>query len=277
LVILERFEATRAVEAIEQFKISFMQLVPTMMQRIAKLDGVETRDFSSIEGCVHVGSPCPEWVKEKWIEFVRPERLYEIYGTTENIGATLITGNDWLEHRGSVGQPVSCEIKIMDLDGNEAPPGQVGEIFMRPASKEPTYEYLGSEPLESTLDGFTSAGDLGWLDDEGYLYIADRRTDMIISGGANVYPAEVEAVLNAHPRVGDTAVIGLPDPEWGRRVHALVEPLDYSSPPSPEELKQFCRQSLASYKAPRTYEYLERLPRDETGKIRRSQLVAARI
>ena len=276
LVILERFEASRAVDAIEQFNINFMQLVPTTMQRIARLDGIDRRDFSSVEGCFHVGAPCPPWVKEKWIELVGPERLYEAYGTTENIGATLIRGDDWLQHKGSVGRAVNCEIRILDLDRNEVSPGEIGEIFMRPVNRAPTYQYLGSNPLESTPDGFASAGDLGWMDPEEFLYIADRRTDLIISGGANVFPAEIEGVLNQHPGLVDVVVIGLADPEWGRRVHALVEPLDHRAPPSAEELKRFCRQSLAAHKVPKTYEYLPELPRDEAGKIRRNQLVAER-
>ena len=144
------------------------------------------------------------------------------------------------------------------------------------AREGPTYEYRGAPPAKTTADGFVSVGDLGWLDDDDYLYIADRRADMIVSGGANVYPAEVEAALSEHPAVADMAVIGLPDEEWGRRVHAVIESADRRAPASIDELRRHCRERLTAYKVPKSYEFVDRLPRTEAGKINRSALTEAR-
>jgi bile acid-coenzyme A ligase len=152
----------------------------------------------------------------------------------------------------------------------------VGEIFMRPHGAGPTYAYIGSPPAKGTPDGFTSVGDLGWVDAEGYLFLADRRVDLIITGGANVYPAEVEAALTEHPSVGDVAVIGVPDEDWGKRVHAVIQPRDPGDPPTVAALDAHCRERLASYKIPKSYEFVAQLPRDDAGKLRRSGLVAER-
>jgi bile acid-coenzyme A ligase len=190
---------------------------------------------------------------------------------------TLVRGDEWLAHPGTVGRGIGTLIKIVGDTGEELEAGAVGEIYMKPAVEiGPTYEYRGSSPAKTTADGFVSVGDLGWLDDEGYLYIADRRADMIVSGGANVYPAEVEAALTEHPKVGDVAVIGLEDDEWGRRVHALVQPADPGDAPSDEELRAHCRERLAAYKVPKSFELVARLPRNEAGKVNRSALVDER-
>ena len=155
--------------------------------------------------------------------------------------------------------------------------GEVGEIFTRPKDpSQPTYTYVGAAPLPRTPDGLESLGDMGWLDEDGYLFIADRRVDLIISGGSNVYPAEVEAALSSHPEVDDVVVIGLPDPEWGKRVHAIVQPRDLAAPPSYEELRAHCSGQLSPYKLPKTMEIMAELPRDAAGKIRRRALVEER-
>src|SRR5262249_18349048 len=148
--------------------------------------------------------------------------------------------------------------------------GEVGEIFFRLFDPEPTYYYIGSPPVKSTPDGFMSVGDMGWVDEEGYLFLADRRVDLIISGGANIYPAEVEAALTEHPAVRDVAVIGLPDDDWGKIVHAVIQPRDAANPPAIRALDAHCRERLAAYKVPKSYEFVAALPRDDTGKIRRS-------
>lgn len=275
LVIMERFDADRALDLIEKYKVNYAYMPPIILRRIYLRPGIEERDLSSIEGIQSSAAPCPEWLKRAWIDLIGAEKVYEVYGSTEGIGATIIRGDEWLAHPGSVGRSSGSEIRIQDADGNALPPGEIGEIFMRPASGEVTYRYIGAEP-KSTADGFQSVGDLGWLDDDGYLYIADRRTDLIITGGANVYPAEVEAVLGTHPLVDDVAVIGVPDEDWGRRVHAVVQPRDPASPPTPEALDQHARNDLTSYKVPKTYEFLPALPRNEAGKIRRSDLVRER-
>ncbi len=168
-------------------------------------------------------------------------------------------------------------MRILDQDGAELPPGEVGEIYTRPTLTDgPTFRYVGGATISATPDGFYSVGDLGWVDEEGYLYIADRRVDMIVSGGANVYPAEVEAALHDHPALADLAVIGVPDEEWGRRVHAIIQPADPAHPPAVTDLDAWARARITSYKMPKTYEIVAELPRNEAGKIRRSALVAER-
>lgn len=277
LVLLERFDAARVVDAIELYRVNFGFLAPTMMRRIIQLPGVEGRDFSSIESIFHTAAPCPPWLKRAWIELLGPEKLYEGFGATEAVGSCGIRGDEWLAHPGSVGRPRNCDLRILDEDGVELAVGEVGEIFMRTWQAGPTYTYIGSPPAKTTPDGFSSVGDLGWVDAEGYLFLADRRTDLIISGGANVYPAEVEAALTEHPSVGDVAVIGIPDDDWGKRVHAVIQWRDDVGVVNEFELREHCRVRLASYKTPKTWEFVEQLPRDEAGKIRRSALVAERL
>lgn len=277
LVVMERFDAQKAVDLIEKHQVNFAFLAPTMMLRISRLPDIDQRDLSSIESIYHTAMACPEWLKRDWIARVGAEQVYEAYGATENIGFTTIRGDEWLVHPGSVGKPRHCEIRVLADSGAVLPSGSVGELHFRSEHyPEPSYRYLGAEPLTTTPDGFSSVGDLGWLDDEGYLFIADRRVDLIITGGVNVYPAEVEAVLLEHPAVRDAVVVGVPDAEWGRRVHAIVEPSDRTSPPTDDELDRYLRARLHGAKRPKSYELIAQLPRDESGKIRRSALVAER-
>lgn len=277
LIVMGRFDAARAVDLIERHRIEYMLLVPTMMQRIIRLPGIEKRDLSSLTGVMHTAAPCPPWLKRAWIDLIGGERLYEGYGASEGPGNTAIRGDEWLKHPGSIGLPVATELRILDENGQDLPPGEVGEIFMRRiGAAGPSYEYVGSNPAKSTPDGFMSVGDLGWLDGEGYLYLADRRVDMIISGGVNIFPAEVEAALSEHEAVGDVAVIGIPDPEWGRRIHAIIQPRDPANPVTIQELDRHCRERLTTYKVPKSYEFMEQLPRSSAGKIRRSELMAER-
>jgi bile acid-coenzyme A ligase len=225
----------------------------------------------------HSAAPCPEWLKRAWLDLLGPEHLYETYGASEMEGMTWIRGDEWLLHPGSVGRARGFDLRIVDEAGAECPPGQVGQIYMRdPRHAGPPFEYLGGPPPVATADGFLTAGDLGWVDSEGYLYLADRRVDLIISGGANVYAAEVEGVLARHPAVDDVAVIGLPDADLGKRVHAVVQPVDPAAPPSEAELRAFARDFLPPYKVPRSFEVVRALPRNEAGKIQRSALVAER-
>jgi bile acid-coenzyme A ligase len=219
----------------------------------------------------------PAWLREIWIELLGGERLREAFGSTEATGVVTIRGDEWLHHRGSVGRPLATELKILDDRGVQVTPGTVGTIFMRPADPaQPIHHYFGSPPATRSEDGFVSVGDLGWVDEEGYLFLADRRTDLILRGGANIYPAEVEAALSEHPEVADVAVIGLPDQDLGQRVHAIIQAKDPSAPPDFSGLDVLCRQRLAPYKVPASYEFLDRLPRNEAGKLRRSALAAER-
>jgi bile acid-coenzyme A ligase len=221
-----------------------------------------------------MAAPCPTWLKQAWIEWLGADRILELYGGTEAQAITFITGHEWLEHRGSVGRPVLGEIRVLDTDGNERPPGQIGEIWMRRGpDAPPSYRYVGAE-AKSRPDNWESLGDMGWKDDDGYLYLGDRDTDMILVGGANVYPAEIEAALEEHPRVTSSCAIGLPDADYGNIVHAIVQ----TAEPIPVgELDEFLRSRLAKYKLPRSYEFVAEALRGDDGKVRRSALRAARI
>jgi bile acid-coenzyme A ligase len=277
LIVMEHFDAAHAVDLIEHHRVRFTFLVPTMMARIIRLPNVQRRDLSSVEAIYHTAAPCPIWLKQAWIDLIGAEKLYEIFGATEGVGFTSIRGDEWLRHRGSVGTPRGAELRIIGDDGGELSVNQIGEIFMRPKKRElATYEYVGSAPARTTTDGFVGLGDLGWVDEDGYLFIADRRVDLIISGGANIYPAEVETALTEHPAVVDAAVIGVSDEDWGKRVHAIIRPLDLTAPPLIGELDAHCRERLAAYKVPKSYEFVQALPREESGKIRRAGLVSER-
>lgn len=273
VVLLERFDAVRAVDAVERHGVTHVGLVPTMMRRVAALPGIGDRDLTSLRTILHTAGPCPASVKEAWIDLLGPAAVIEAYGSSEGYGNTVIRGDEWLAHRGSVGRPLHCEVTVRDSDGRTLPPGVVGEVYLRRSGRAP--RYLGAPAPSLTADGFGTAGDLGWLDEDGYLYLADRRVDLVITGGANVYPAEVEGVLLEHRAVGDAAVIGLPDADLGKRVHALVQPEPGASLDA-AELDSFCRARLASYKVPRTFELVDLLPRDNGGKLRRSALVTER-
>lgn len=278
VILLERFSAVQLLEVIERDRVEFMTVVPTMMRRVAELPNASSYDLSSLRGVLHSAAPCPPTIKRFWIDLVGPDVLWEGFGGAESVGQTLIDGNEWLAHPGSVGRPYETDLRIVGEDGRDLGPGEVGEVYMRPqaGSSADRHRYLGSEPARTTDDGFVSLGDLGWQDEEGYLYCADRRLDMIITGGSNVYPAEVEAALLDHPSVSDAAVIGLPDEEWGKRVHAVVEAYAGRPAPDPDELITWCRNALSAYKVPKAVEVVSALPRDEAGKIRRRALVDAR-
>ncbi|MFT5195192.1 MAG: bile acid-coenzyme A ligase [Candidatus Promineifilaceae bacterium] len=279
LILMERFDAAKAVDLIERHKVSFAYMAPIMMSRIAKLPGVEQRNLRSMRTLLHTAAPCPPWLKHAWINLIGGENLLELFAATEAVGIVTIRGDEWLEHEGSVGRPVpGCEMRILDPHGNECPTGDVGEIFMRwtDPDREPSYSYIGSDPAKSGGDGFSSVGDLGWVDEDGYLFVADRRVDMIISGGANVFPAEVEAVLTEHEAIADVAVIGLLDEEWGKRVHAVVQFKDGVEQPDASALNSYCRDRLMVYKVPKSYDFVERLPRNSAGKLRRTALVGDR-
>ncbi|MDW5593763.1 AMP-binding protein [Conexibacter stalactiti] len=269
VVVLPRFDAEAALAAIERHRVGWLSLVPTMMQRMLKVldDRPGVYDLSSLDLIYHTGAPCPPWLKERWIDLVGGERLVEGYGGTEAIAFTVIDGTEWLEHRGSVGRVVAGEMRVVDADGRELPAGEVGEIFLRrPAGTPPTYHYVGAEPR--VLDGgWESLGDMGRFDDDGYLYLSDRQLDMIVSGAANVYPAEVEAAVLEHPQVLTAAVVGLPDDDLGQRVHAVVQA---EGALEEEALRAFVSERLVRYKVPRSFRFVDEPLRDEAGKVRRA-------
>lgn len=278
VVLMEKFEASHAVDLLEAHRIACFTAVPTMLGRMARVEGVRDRDLSAVVYVMQGGAACPDWVVEAWLDLVGDEHFFMTYGSSERVGLALMSGAEWRTHRGSAGRAYKTEIRILDDDGRELPLGEIGEIYMRqPDNPGPSFEYVGAAPPRRTPDGFTSIGDLGRLDADDFLYIADRRVDLIVSGGANVFPAEVEAALSEHPGVHDVVVIGLPDPEWGRRVHAVVEAVDPAAPPSSEELDAFVRARLTPYKVPKAYEFVDRLPRSDAGKINRSAVAAERV
>ncbi|MEB4208043.1 class I adenylate-forming enzyme family protein [Mycobacterium sp. 94-17] len=277
LVLLEKFSAPRMLTSIERHRVTNFTATPTMLSRIADLDDVDQRDLSSIDWILQGAAVMPEALLRRWFELLSPEQIVMAYGMTENLGLTAIRGDEWLQHPGSVGRGFrDTEIRIANADGTPVPPGQVGEICLR-APMTGGYRYLGgAQPLPTTRDGFTSAGDLGHLDADGYLYIADRRTDMIVTGGANVFPAEVESALLDHDDIVDVVVIGLSDDRWGRRVHAVVQPRDVAHPPTPDSVIEFAKAKLASYKAPKTVEFVGEIPRSAATKVNRSAMVQQR-
>ena len=279
LVIMPRFDPALALDLIEKHRVTWLQMVPTHMNRLRRLppERLARADMSSVRTLLHVGGPCPPRLKLEYIEWLGPDRIAEVYAGTESQGITYITGREWLDHRGSVGRPIrGTRFQVQDEQGRVVPPGVVGEIFlMPPGGQGSTYHYVGAEPR--SRDGWESLGDLGWYDEDGYLYLADRSTDCIVSGGANIYPAEVEGALEAHPGVHACAVVGLPDDDLGHRAVALVEPVPGEPAPRADELDEHLRPLLAPYKRPRAYEFVDRPLRDEAGKVRRSALRAERL
>jgi bile acid-coenzyme A ligase len=277
VVLLERFGAARVLDAVERHRVTGFVATTIMLQRIAREPGAAARDLSSVEWVMHGAAPLPEWLARSWIDLVGPAHFFVCYGSTEGAGATFARGDEYLEHPGTVGRgAMETELRVLDESGTEVPTGEVGAIYMRQPFGVLS-EYVGDvAPVPVDADGFATVGDLGRLDADGYLYLADRRVDMIVTGGANVFPAEVESALSEHPGVGDVVVIGLADDEWGRRVHAVVQPTDPTTPLAADELTAWCRGRLSSYKVPKTIELVDAIPRSEAGKVNRAALIAAR-
>ena len=261
LVVMERFDAARVVDVIERYRVSAFNCTPTMLKRIADLPGIDERDLSSIVWITQGAAPMPPYLVHRWSELIGPERLHMAYGMSEGLGITAIRGDEWMEREGTVGRPMrDTQVRVLDPDGNDLPPREVGDLYLR----APSYggsTYLGGAPqMPTTDDGFCSVGDLGYLDEDGYVYLVDRRVDMIISGGANVYPAEVENALAEHPGVADVVVIGLKDDEWGRRVHAIIEAADPDAPPGLDEIRAFAKERLHPFKVPKSIEIVDAIP-----------------
>jgi bile acid-coenzyme A ligase len=275
VVLMSRFDTLGTLALIERHRADMVLLVPTMMQRVSRLPEKERDafDLSSLRVVWHTAAPCPAWLKRAWIDWLGPERIWELYGGTEAQVFTVITGTQWLAHPGSVGRPLTGEIRILDEEGRDVPRGTTGEVFLRRApGTAPTYRYVGAEAR--AIDDWESLGDMGWMDADGYLYLTDRQTDMILVGGANVYPAEVEAALDAHPCVRSSAVIGLPDEDLGQRIHAIVQVEDDVTE---AELLAHLAERIARYKLPRSFERIAEPLRDDAGKVRRRALRDARV
>lgn len=278
VVVTTRFDAEETLRLIEAQKVDVVYMVPTMMRRIWALpEDVRARhDLTSLKTLWHLAAPCPPWLKECFIEWLGPEVIWELYGGTEGQGSTTIQGTEWLTHKGSVGKPVAtCEMKVVDDAGQTLPPGQIGEVFIRPlAGAGTTYHYIGAE-AKAIEGGWESLGDMGWMDAEGYLYLTDRLSDMILVGGANIYPAEVEAAIDAFPGVRSSAIIGLPDEDMGARLHAVIDRPE--GPADPAAMEAHLAERLVRYKVPKSFEYVDEPVRDDAGKVRRKSLREARI
>jgi acyl-CoA synthetase (AMP-forming)/AMP-acid ligase II len=278
VVLMERFDPEQCLALIEQYKVTHAQFVPTMFVRMLKLSD-ETRnryDLSSLRSVVHAAAPCPPEVKRRMIEWWGPV-IHEYYSGTEGMGMTWITAAEALTHPGSVGKAIWGEAHVCDDDGDDVPSGEDGVVYFAGRTGVATFQY--NHDPEKTRQTFNDKGwatlwDVGHLDQDGYLYLTDRKLFMIVSGGVNIYPQEIEDVLVLHPAVADVAVFGVPDPEMGEEVKAVVQPAPGVAPgPDLEaEIIAFCRDNLSHYKCPRTVDFTDLLPRGENGKLYKKAL-----
>jgi acyl-CoA synthetase (AMP-forming)/AMP-acid ligase II len=267
VVVMPRFDPEAALRLIQRHRVTTTFMAPTLLHRIMDLpEAVRARyDVSSMRALILGAAPCPFSLKQRAQAYFG-ECLWEFYGATETGVNLVLRPEEQLRHPGSAGRPLEGqEILLLDDDGNPVPDGQPGELWVRNIWLA-SYYGRPDATARSMRDGFFSVGDVAYRDREGYYYICDRKIDMIISGGVNIYPAEIEACLHAHPAVQDVAVIGVPDDHWGESVKAFVVPKPGAAP-APEELIDWCRDRLADYKRPRSVDLVERLPRDEAGKL----------
>ncbi|MCP5267116.1 MAG: AMP-binding protein [Burkholderiaceae bacterium] len=269
-VIMEHFDAERYLALIGQYRITHSQLVPTMFVRMLKLPEAVRRayDVSTLRCAIHAAAPCPIPVKQQMIDWWGPV-LWEYYAGTEGNGLTMVNSEEWLAHPGTVGRAVVGELKICDDDGAELPAGEQGTVYFA-GGREFSYHGDDEKTASSRNEhGWTTLGDVGYVDADGYLYLTDRKAFMIISGGVNIYPQEAENVLVMHPKVFDVAVFGVPNEDFGEEVKAVVQPRDMADagPELAAELIEFCRQRLAHVKCPRTVDFEAELPRHPTGKL----------
>ncbi|GIH48841.1 Acyl-CoA synthetase (AMP-forming)/AMP-acid ligase II [Microbispora rosea] len=272
VVVMERFDPEEALALVERHGVTHAQWVPTMFVKMLKLpEEVRGRyDLSSLRCAVHAAAPCPVEVKERMMEWWGPI-IHEYYAGTEGNCFLYAGPEDWLAHKGTVGRPLLGVPHVCDEDGDELPPGEHGTVYF---SDGPRFEYHGDPAKTASVQdphgrGWTTLGDIGYLDEDGFLYLTDRRSYMIISGGVNIYPQEAENVLAMHPEVADVAVFGVPDPEMGEQVKAVVQPADpaCAGPVLEAELIAYCRERLAHYKCPKSVDFRDELPRHPTGKL----------
>jgi fatty-acyl-CoA synthase len=270
-IIMERFDAERSLELIEKYQITHSQWVPIMFIRMLRLDEkLRTQfDFSSHKVAIHAAAPCPIEIKQQMITWWGPI-INEYYGSTEGMGFTALNSEQWLNHPGSVGPPLGCRIKILDDEGQELPDGEIGTVYF--ADRIGDFSYYG-EPEKTAAcispEGWGTVGDAGYLDDDGYLYLSDRKDFMIISGGVNIYPQEIENQLILHNAVADVAVFGIPNVEFGEEVKAVVQPIQWPDDEKAveQELLIWLREFLSPVKVPRSIDFVQELPRLDNGKL----------
>ena len=275
VVLMEKFDPEQALAAIDRFGVTLAQFVPTHFVRMLRLPEAARARYhlTSLQKVIHAAAPCPVEVKRAMLAWFGP-RIFEFYAGSEGAGMTAIGPEEWLAHPGSVGRAVFGTLHILDEDGKAVPPREVGTVWFSGGGSF-SYHDDAAKTAESRLaGGFATLGDMGWVDEEGYLYLTDRRSHMIISGGVNIYPQEVEDLLIMHPAVDDAAVIGVPDAEMGEAVKAVVTlaPGQVASPALAADLIAHCRAQLAGFKCPRSVDFVEALPRLESGKLLKREL-----
>ena len=270
MVVMEQFDARESLRLIEKYRVTHSQWVPTMFIRMLKLPEEDRAafDLSSLEVAIHAAAPCPPAAKQEMIEWWGPV-LYEYYAGTEGNGFCAINSEEWLAHRGSVGRPLNAVVHILNDDFEELPAGEAGGIYFE---SDATFEYHNAPEKTAagrSPQGYSTLGDVGYLDDEGWLFLTDRKAHMIIAGGVNIYPQETEDTLITHPKVADVAVIGVPNEDFGEEVKAVVQLEDMSeaSPALEQDLIDYCRERISSVKCPRSVDFEEQLPRHPTGKL----------
>lgn len=279
VVIEAKYDSCQVLSSIETYRVNIAQFVPIMFIRMLKLEpDVRARyDLSSLRYAIHAAAPCPREVKQAMIDWWGPI-LVEYYGSTEGMGFTLLDSDQWLTHQGSVGLPMGCDVHILDADGTEVPNGEIGEIFF--ANPRNSFSYY-KDPEKTAAcrnkHGWVSVGDVGFLDDDGYLYLSDRKDFMINSGGVNIYPQEIENTLVLHPKVADAGVVGVPCDEFGQQVYALLQPLNaediINADMFLDEIRRWCSERLSSVKTPRIFEVSPQLPRYDNGKLYKKKIL----
>jgi long-chain acyl-CoA synthetase len=269
-VVMEHFDPLEYLQLIERYKVTHSQVVPTMFVRLLKLPEAERAafDVSSLKGVIHAAAPCPVPVKEQMIQWWGPI-IYEYYAGTEGNGFVQCNSVEWMAHKGTVGKPLMGGVHIVGEDGEDVPTGEPGTIFFEGGGQ---FEYHNDpEKTKGSRNekGWSTLGDVGYLDGDGYLYLTDRKAYMIISGGVNIYPQEAENVLTMHPKVMDVAVFGIPNEDFGEEVKAVVQPMDMADagPQLERELIAYCKEHLAGFKCPRSIDFEPELPRHPTGKL----------
>jgi len=275
VVLMDKWTAESMLELIDRYRVTNSHMVPTQFHRLLALpDDVKAKyDVSSLRHMVHAAAPCPPDVKRRMIEWWGPV-IDEYYAASEG-GGTIVRSEEWLEHPGTVGRAwPNAEIVILDDDGKELGRNEVGTVYMHMASVDFEYFKDKDKTERSRVGKFFTVGDVGYLDDDGWLFLRDRKADMIISGGANIYPAEIESVLLMHPKIGDAAVFGIPHEDWGEEVKAVVEPEAgvEASPQLAAEILTFCSDKLAKFKTPKSIDFIDEMPRDPNGKLYKRKL-----
>jgi long-chain acyl-CoA synthetase len=275
VVLMDKWSPEACLDVIEKNRVTTSHMVPTQFHRLLALpEEVKRRyDVSSLRHMVHAAAPCPVDVKRRMLDWWGPV-IYEYYAASEG-GGTLVTPQEWLEYPGTVGRPwPTAEVRILDDEGGDMPAGQTGTVFMLLGQADFEYHKDKTKTDANRRNGYFTVGDVGYLNEDGYLFLCDRKIDMIISGGANIYPAEIESELLTHPKVADVAVFGIPHEDWGEEVKAVIEPAPGITPNEAlaEEILTYCAGRLAKYKRPRSIDFIEVMPRDPNGKLYKRKL-----